>query len=122
MRSIRHRLLIESRTVEIAKHMVKTKRTIRQTAAFFGLSKSTIYQYLKEVLPDVRPTLYSEVREVLEKNKKARSYRGGSVTQLKSRGVCPQCATRAQLVKCKLCGKWQCAKCLLYCCQPKEGC
>ncbi|MDU2694966.1 MAG: sporulation transcriptional regulator SpoIIID, partial [Intestinibacter bartlettii] len=57
--------------------------TVRQTAKVFGVSKSTVHKDVTERLEEIQPTLASEVKQILEKNKSERHIRGGMATKLK---------------------------------------
>ena len=51
--------------------------TVRETAAALGISKSTVYIYLTEVMPNKKSL------EILAKNKAERHLRGGQATKNK---------------------------------------
>jgi len=74
---------IEQRAVIIAKYILEKQATVRQTAKVFGVSKSTVHKDVTERLEEIQPTLASEVKQVLEKNKSERHIRGGMATKLK---------------------------------------
>lgn len=74
---------IEQRAVIIAKYILKKQATVRQTAKVFGVSKSTVHKDVTERLEEIQPTLASEVKQILEKNKSERHIRGGMATKLK---------------------------------------
>ncbi len=57
------------RYVDIANYMIDHQSSIRQTADFFGLGKTTIYDYVHEKLPSISIVLYKEVFDVLTQNK-----------------------------------------------------
>lgn len=70
-----------------ALYMVKSGATVRQTAAQFGVSKSTVHKDLGEGLRVTDAELYARVRQVLEINKAERHLRGGEATKCKFRGM-----------------------------------
>lgn len=74
---------IRKRAVKIAKHIIKTSDTVRQTAEVFGISKSTVHKDVAERLPRIDSDLAEEVKKILEKNKAERHIRGGEATRLK---------------------------------------
>jgi putative DeoR family transcriptional regulator (stage III sporulation protein D) len=78
---------IEERAVEIARYIVEEKSTVRAAAWKFGISKSTVHKDVTERLPDIKPDLAENVREVLEKNKAERHIRGGEATKAKYRKI-----------------------------------
>ena len=74
---------VEKRCIELAHYIVETKSTVRQTAAVFGISKSTVHNDVTKRLSNINPLLCSEVKEVLEENKAQRHIRGGMATKEK---------------------------------------
>ena len=74
---------IEKRAVIIAQYILQKQTTVRQTAKVFGVSKSTVHKDVTERLEEVYPSLASQVKLVLEKNKSERHIRGGMATKLK---------------------------------------
>ena len=74
---------LEKRAVLLAQYMSEHKATVRQTAAVFGVSKSTVHKDLTEKLPAINHALASQVREVLDVNKSERHIRGGLATKEK---------------------------------------
>lgn len=74
---------IEDRAVAIAAYIIEEGATVRQTAARFGISKSTVHKDVSERLPDINPGLAKEVRKVLDVNKAERHIRGGMATKQK---------------------------------------
>lgn len=67
----------------IAKTMIEQNATVRSVASQFGISKSTVHKDITDRLPHVHPGLYTEVRELLQKNKAERHLRGGEATKRK---------------------------------------
>jgi len=63
--------------------MLDTTATVRQTAAVFGVSKSTIHKDMTERLPVINKELAQQVKYVLERNKAERHIRGGEATKRK---------------------------------------
>ena len=74
---------IEERAVEIAKYIIETRATVRQTAKKFGLSKSTVHKDVTERLSRLNPALAGQARIVLDVNKQERHIRGGMATKEK---------------------------------------
>ena len=74
---------LEERAVLLAQYMIEHKATVRQTAAVFGVSKSTVHKDVAQRLKYVDPQLYREVKNVLEVNKAQRHIRGGLATKQK---------------------------------------
>ena len=74
---------VEKRCIELGHYIVETKATVRQAAAVFGISKSTVHNDVTKRLSVINPLLCSEVKEVLEENKSERHIRGGLATRKK---------------------------------------
>lgn len=77
--------LPEERAVQLAQYMVEHEATVRQTAAQFGISKSTVHKDITTRLQKLNAALYDNVQNVLRKNKKERHIRGGMATREKYR-------------------------------------
>jgi len=73
----------EHRVRDLAVYVIENKATVRQTAAVFGISKSTVHKDLSKRLKKISPLLYSQVNAVLQLNKQQRHIRGGNATKLK---------------------------------------
>ena len=74
---------LEERAVQLAQYMVEHEATVRQTAAVFGVSKSTVHKDLTERLLNINPALAAEARKGLDINKSERHIRGGMATREK---------------------------------------
>ncbi len=74
---------IEERAVRLGEHIIEHQCTIRETAAAFGVSKSTVHKDLTTLLPRMNSGLFKEVRAVLDLNKEERHLRGGEATKHK---------------------------------------
>ena len=73
----------EARACELAVYMIETGATVRSAAKKFGISKSTVHKTLTQRLRQCNYTLYLQVREILDKNKRERHIRGGLATKQK---------------------------------------
>ena len=71
------------RCVELARYMLEKKTTVRDASRQFGVSKSTVHKDVTVQLQQVSPSLYREVRELLDLNKQERHIRGGLATRRK---------------------------------------
>jgi putative DeoR family transcriptional regulator (stage III sporulation protein D) len=71
------------RATELGAYMVEHKSTVRATARYFGISKSTVHKDITQRLKAQNPQLFREVSKVLEQNKNERHIRGGMATRLK---------------------------------------
>ena len=77
--------LPEERTIRLAQYMIEQNATVRQTAAWFGVSKSTVHKDITTRLKKLNTVLYESVQEVLRTNKQERHIRGGMATREKYR-------------------------------------
>ncbi len=75
--------IVEQRAVELAEYIIENKTTVRAAAKKFGVSKSTVHTDVSERLKKLNPSLYYEVREILDINKAERHIRGGLATKQK---------------------------------------
>ena len=75
--------IISNRVLEEANYIIKTKKTVREIAKVFKMSKSTIHKDLHERLREVNIDLYNEVSEILKYHTDIRHIRGGESTRLK---------------------------------------
>ena len=75
--------LIYRRVIDEAKYMIETKKTIRDIAKVFKVSKSTVHKDLHERLFDMNKTLYLEVDNILKYHTDIRHIRGGESTKKK---------------------------------------
>jgi len=67
----------------VAKFMIHTNATVRETAKKFGISKSTVHKDITDRVERIDPELAQSVRRVLEVNKAERHIRGGMATKEK---------------------------------------
>ena len=75
--------LVRTRAELIADYVIESGATVRQTAVYFGISKSTVHKDLTDRLKKSNKALYDEVSKVLLKNKAERHIRGGEATRKK---------------------------------------
>lgn len=74
---------ISKRVINEAKYMIKTKKTIRDVAREFNVSKSTVHIDLKVRLKNLSNGLYENVKNILYEHLKTRHIRGGESTRKK---------------------------------------
>ncbi len=74
---------ISERARKEGAYIIETQSTVRATAEFFHISKSTVHKDVTERLKCVDGELFSAVREVLDKNLSERHIRGGIATKNK---------------------------------------
>ncbi|MCI6560171.1 MAG: sporulation transcriptional regulator SpoIIID [Ruminococcus sp.] len=67
----------------LGQYIIENRTTVRAAAKKFGISKSTVHKDVSERLPKVNPTLYVQVKDILEINKQERHIRGGLATKIK---------------------------------------
>ena len=77
---------IEERACDVARYIVENKSTVRAAAKEFGLSKSTVHKDITQRLEKVNPSLFDQVRVLLDTNKAERHIRGGLATRRKYKG------------------------------------
>ncbi len=74
---------IHMRILEESEYIIKTGGTVRQAAAYFNVSKSTVHKDVTERLRLLDKQMYNEVKKVLDKNFSERHIRGGMATKSK---------------------------------------
>ena len=77
---------LEDRACELAVYIIETGATVRSAAKHFCISKSTVHKDISQRLKPYNPALYSQVRQVLDQNKRERHIRGGMATRRKYKG------------------------------------
>lgn len=75
--------IILKRVLDEAYYIIKTKKTIREIADVFSVSKSTVHKDLHERLLEIDPILYNEVDSILKYHIDIRHIRGGESTKKK---------------------------------------
>lgn len=73
----------KDRVLDFALFIVSNNATIRQTAKFFGYSKSTVHLDIHKKLRKINSSLFDEVQKVLNKNFSEKHIRGGISTRNK---------------------------------------
>ena len=73
----------ESRPEALGRYIVTYQATVRDAAAKFQISKSTVHKDVTTVLQNVNRGLFEEVSAILQKNKSERHLRGGEATRKK---------------------------------------
>lgn len=74
---------IEERACQLAVYIIENQATVRAAAQKFGISKSTVHKDMTDRLSHLKPELYLQVRQVLDRNKAERHIRGGIATKKK---------------------------------------
>ena len=73
----------ESRPEALGRYIVSYQATVRDAAAKFNISKSTVHKDVTAVLKNINRGLFEEVSAILQKNKSERHLRGGEATRKK---------------------------------------
>ena len=74
---------LDKRAISLARHILSTNQTVRQTASVYGVSKSTVHNDVSNRLKSIDFLLYKKVKIVLEKNFLEKHIRGGETTRKK---------------------------------------
>ena len=77
---------IEARAAGLAQYIIENRATVRAAAKQFGVSKSTVHKDITERLKKQDPSLWLQVKTVLDLNKAERHIRGGIATRNKYKG------------------------------------
>lgn len=75
--------VLDARAIRLGSYIAEHGTTVRQTAAVFGISKSTVHKDVTARLPMLHAELFAQVHAVIEKNKQERHIRGGLATKHK---------------------------------------
>ena len=73
----------DERIIKLANYILENKTTIRSTAKFFSIPKSTVHHELSTKLKYINYSLYLEVKKLLEENFNIKHIHGGESTKLK---------------------------------------
>lgn len=79
--------LIIRRVIDEANYMLDTKKTIREIAKVFNVSKSTVHKDLHERLIDIDFKLYEQIDSILKYHIDIRHIRGGESTKKKYKKI-----------------------------------
>ena len=74
---------IVSRVLEIADNVIATKKTIREIAKDYNISKSTVHKDLHERLLTIDEKRYKKVKKIMQEHIDIRHIRGGESTRKK---------------------------------------
>ncbi|HEY8419449.1 MAG TPA: sporulation transcriptional regulator SpoIIID [Clostridia bacterium] len=74
---------IIKRALDLGYYFVENKKTVREAAKVFNISKSTVHKDITERLPEIDEDLFEQVRRVLDINLSERHIRGGLATKIK---------------------------------------
>ena len=59
----------EDRPQKLAQYIIDNNCTVRACARYFGISKSTVHKDVSERLAQINKSLYTSVKQILDKNK-----------------------------------------------------
>ena len=76
---------LTKRVTEEAEYIIDNKATVREAAAYFNISKSTVHTDVTVKLKNIDYQLFKAVRKILEYNFSVRHIRGGETTKRKYR-------------------------------------
>ena len=74
---------ISKRVLDEAEYMIDTKKTIREIAKVFNVSKSTVHIDLNRRLKYINSNIYNDVKKILNYHLEVRHIRGGESTRKK---------------------------------------
>ena len=74
---------IIKRTLKESEYILKTKKTIREIAKVFGVSKSTVHKDLSNRLVEIDVNLCNQIKEILKQHIDTRHIKGGESTRNK---------------------------------------
>lgn len=74
---------IQNRVLEETHYILKTKKTLRETAKIFGVSKSTVHKDVHERLKEIDENLYNKLDCIMKYHIEVRHIRGGESTKQK---------------------------------------
>jgi len=63
---------LEERACELAVYIIETGATVRAAAKHYHISKSTVHKDISQRLEHYNPTLYAQVRQILQDSGKVR--------------------------------------------------
>lgn len=75
--------VMKKRIIGEANYIIETKKTIREIASIFKVSKSTVHKDLHDRLLYIDKDLYSKVYDILQYHIDVRHIRGGQSTKKK---------------------------------------
>ena len=82
---------INKRVIKEANYIIESKKTIRELAKIFKVSKSTVHKDLQDKLKDIDINLHQQVKDIFQEHIMIRHLKGGEATKnkYKKRGKGP---------------------------------
>ena len=74
---------IIDRVLNESEYIINNKKTVRETAKEFNISKSTVHKDMQERLKELDTNLYKKVNELFKFHIKIRHINGGEATRKK---------------------------------------
>lgn len=74
---------IIKRVLDESEYIINNRKTVRDVAKVFNVSKSTVHKDMQERLPDLDKTMYNKVLEVFKYHIEIRHINGGEATKQK---------------------------------------
>lgn len=74
---------IMERVINESKYIINNKKTVRDTAKIFNVSKSTVHKDMQERLKDINSEDYNKVINVFNEHIEVRHINGGNATKIK---------------------------------------
>ena len=74
---------IIDRVLNESEYIINNKKTVRETAKVFGVSKSTVHKDMQEKLKEIDINLYKKVEYIFKKHIEIRHINGGEATKQK---------------------------------------
>lgn len=74
---------LNDRVLKETDYILKTKKTVREIADEFNVSKSTVHKDLQDRLPKLNKELYDKVQSIMQEHLDERHLRGGESTKNK---------------------------------------
>ncbi len=74
---------ILNRVLNEAEYIVNNKKTVRDTAEIFKVSKSTVHKDMQDRLKYINTKLYKMIQDIFSYHKEIRHINGGKATKIK---------------------------------------
>ncbi|MBQ2408167.1 MAG: sporulation transcriptional regulator SpoIIID [Bacilli bacterium] len=75
--------LIKKRVIKESNYIIKTNKTIRETAKKFNVSKSTVHNDIHKILKKIDYEKFIIVNNIMKNHIETRHIKGGEATKLK---------------------------------------
>lgn len=75
--------LIKKRVIKESNYIIKTNKTIRETAKKFNVSKSTVHNDIHKILKKIDYEKFIIINNIMKNHIETRHIKGGEATKLK---------------------------------------